>query len=108
MEPERLISVHWEGTEQEEEKPYNAGIFVICRNVSGTMAAVAQVMADAKININTLSVKPLVDGRSTMHLVVEVRNTTELYELIESIRKLPAVLEVVRDDENADNTGAAS
>ncbi len=108
MEPERLISVHWEGTEQEEEKPYNAGIFVICRNVSGTMAAVAQVMADAKININTLSVKPLVDGRSTMHLVVEVKNTTELYELIESIRKLPAVLEVVRDDENADNTGASS
>ena len=42
MEPERLISVHWDGA---EEKPYEAGIFIIARNEHGVLALVAQVLA---------------------------------------------------------------
>lgn len=104
MEPERLISVHWEGTEEQVEKPFDAGIFVICRNERGALAKVSGVLAEKDVNISTVTVKPLVDGRSTMHLVVEVRNADQLYDVIEAIRKEPIVMEVVRDDENADKT----
>lgn len=41
MEPERLISVHWDGM---EEKPYAAGIFIIAKNEQGVLAKVAEVM----------------------------------------------------------------
>ena len=99
MEPERLISVHWEG---EEEKPYAAGIFIIADNVRGTLAPVAQALADAEINIDELNVKSTVEGRSHMRLKVEVRNATQLYDIIERIRKLPNILEVVRDREDID------
>lgn len=102
MEMERLISVHWEG--EQEEKPYEAGIFIIARNEKGTLAPIAQSLADAAINIMSLTVKAQVDGRSSMHLVVEVRNASQLYDVIESIRRLPNILEVVRDSENVDNT----
>ncbi len=106
MEPERLISVHWEGEEQ-VEKPYLAGIFIIAKNQTGALAAVATVLSNNGINISSVKVDALVDGRSTMHMLVEIRNADELYASIEDLRRLPIVLEAVRDDENADTTTAS-
>ena len=106
MEPERIISVHWDG--EVVEQPYDAGIFILAKNVSGMLASIARAIAEKNINISNLSVKTLIDGRSNMHLVVQVRNATELYDTIEAIRKLPGILEVVRDDEYADTSEQTS
>lgn len=97
MEPERLISVHWDGA---EEKPYEAGIFIIARNEHGVLAEVAQVLARNNVNITGLNMDNLVDGRAKLRFTVEVRDATQLYELIEAIRALPVILEVVRDTED--------
>ena len=58
MEPERLISVHWDG---EEKKPYEAGIFILAQNRSGVLAGIAQLLALQGINITALSSRALVD-----------------------------------------------
>ena len=97
MEPERLISVHWDGA---EEKPYEAGIFIIAKNVQGVLAEVAQVLAKNNVNITGLNMDNMVDGRAKLRFTVEVRNATQLYQLIEAIRALPSILEVVRDTED--------
>ncbi|MGE9985204.1 RelA/SpoT family protein [Desulfovibrio sp. SGI.169] len=97
MEPERLISVHWDGA---EEQPYEAGIFIIAQNVRGVLAEVAQVLAKNDVNITGLSMDTLVDGRAKLRFTVEVRDATQLYQLIEAIRALPSILEVVRDAED--------
>ena len=97
MEPERLISVHWDGA---EEKPYEAGIFIIARNVQGVLAEVAQVLAKNNVNITGLNMDNMVDGRAKLRFTVEVRDATQLYQLIEAIRALPSILEVVRDRED--------
>lgn len=99
MEPERLISVHWEGTEAEQ--PYEAGIFIIAQNVAGVLAHVAQVIAGSSINITGLNMDTQVDGRARLRFTVEVKSATQLYQLIEAIRALPDILEVVRDTEDA-------
>lgn len=99
MEPERLISVHWEGTEAEQ--PYEAGIFIISQNVSGVLARVADVIAKSGVNITGLNMDTQVDGRARLRFTVEVNSATKLYELIEAIRALPDILEVVRDTEDA-------
>lgn len=101
MEPERLISVHWEGTEA-EEKPYEAGIFVIARNVRGVLASVAAVLAENDVNINGLNMDNKVDGRAQLRFMVEVKSASQLYRLIESIQGLPEILEVVRDTEEVE------
>lgn len=93
MEPERLLSVHWNG---EEDKPYEARIYILCRNERGVLAQVAQILAKDGVNITTLTTKPLVDGRSDMDITVEVRNVAQLYQLIDELRKLPPILEVIR------------
>ena len=97
MEPERLISVHWDGA---EEKPYEAGIFIIAKNVQGVLAEVAQVLAKNNVNITGLNMDNMVDGRAKLRFTVEVRDATQLYQLIEAIRALPSILEVVRDTED--------
>ena len=55
----------------------------------------------ADINIMTLTARSLLDGRSEIRVTVEVRDASQLYQLIEDIRKLPLILEVVRDTEDA-------
>lgn len=96
MEPERLISVHWEG---EAEKPYEAGIFIIANNVSGVLADITGIFSRNGINISHLVMDSQIDGRSSLRLTVEVRNVSQLYQMIETIRALPNILEVVRDTE---------
>ena len=96
MEPERLISVHWDGM---EEKPYAAGIFIIAKNEQGVLAKVAEVMARNGVNIIGMNMDNQVDGRAKLRITVEVRDATQLYQLIEAIRVLPPIFEVVRDTE---------
>ena len=96
MEIERLISVHWEGT---EEKPYEAGIFVIAQNEQGVLASISEVLARNNINISGLSMETLVDGRAKLRFLIEVKNAAQLYQLIEYIRAIPTILEVVRETE---------
>lgn len=98
MEPERLISVHWDG---EVEKPYEAGIFILAQNRTGVLAGIAQLLAGQGINITALSSRTLVDGRAELRLTVEVSNATQLYDVIEAIRGQSGILEVVRDTEGA-------
>jgi GTP pyrophosphokinase len=94
MEPERLISVQWDG---KEEMPYEAAIFVIAKNEHGVLANVSHIFAQNMVNIADLKMEQLIDGRTRMHFLVEVRDAAQIYGLIESIRALPAILEVIRE-----------
>ena len=68
--------------------------------MAGVLAEIAQHLAQNNINIADVSMQNLVDGRSKMHFVVEVRSAAQLYSLIDNIRKMPSILEVVRETEN--------
>ena len=93
MEPERLISVHWDGM---EDKPYQARIHVLARNEQGVLAQVTQLLAQDGVNIDALSSKGLVDGRAEIDITLEVRDAGQLYKIIETMSKLPPIIEIVR------------
>ncbi len=93
MEPERLISVNWDG---ETDKPFPARIHMLVRNERGVLAQVAQIFAKRGMNIDTFNAQSQVDGRTRMDCTVELRNAVELYQVIDELRKLPAILEVGR------------
>jgi GTP pyrophosphokinase len=96
MEPERLISVHWSGT---EGTPYEASIFAVAKNEHGVLANVTRIFAQNNVNIVDLKMDQLVDGRARMHFTVEVHDAAQLYNLIENIHSLPSILEVIRETE---------
>lgn len=93
LEPERLISVNWNN---QENKPFPAKIHIVGRNERGLLAKISQQFDDQDVNIDTLQVYSLLDGRSEMDFTVEVRDAVHLYQTIEKLRKVSQVLEVTR------------
>ena len=94
MEPERLIDVSWGG--EEESKVLPARIKLLCKNRSGVLGMVSSLLAKEGVNIDSGNFKSAVDGMSELDFVIEVKTTTQLYGIIEKLRKLDAVQEVTR------------
>ncbi len=97
MEPERLLSVHWDS--EEDNKPYQSRVHVLARTEKGLLAKVTLIFAQDGVNISELTSKDGVDGKSEIDAVIEVCNAEQLYQLIEEVNKIPAVIEVTRTTE---------
>ncbi|MFG6375240.1 MAG: ACT domain-containing protein, partial [Desulfovibrio sp.] len=81
-------------------KPYEAGIFIIAQNIHGVLAHVTEIFARHEVNITHLTMNTHVDGKAKIKLTVEVDNASQLYSLIENIRTVPSIYEVVRASED--------
>ncbi len=97
MEPERLVPVFWEG---HEGRPYPVRIRILSRNEIGTLARVAQVLAERKINIDAGQFRSLVDGNTEIDFTVEVEDVDHLYHTLDRLRRLDGIIEVMRDSTN--------
>lgn len=93
LEPERLISVTWQN---EEPRPFPATIKVTAKNEKGLLAAIATEIANSDVNIEGLILTSTIDGKSEVDFTVEVTDAVHLYQLMDKIRKLPNILQVVR------------
>jgi GTP pyrophosphokinase len=93
MEPERLLSISWEG---QEERPYPARISIICKNQAGMLAKISLLLSQEGVNIDSGSIHSNVDGNTELAFTVEVRDSTHLYRTIDKLNSLESVLEVHR------------
>ncbi len=96
MEPERLITVHWDG---EETKPFHSRIRITARTEKGLLAKITLIFAQDGVNISELRSHDTVDNKSEIEAVIDVCNVEQLYQLIDAVNKLPAVIEVTRTTE---------
>lgn len=92
-EPERLLSVSWDG---EVEKPFPTRIHIVAKNIKGVLFKVAEILTKEGINIDSGNMRSNVAGRSEIDLVVEVKDTVQLYQVMAKLRQVPSVYEVVR------------
>lgn len=99
LEPDRLVSVQWDGHETE---PFPVRIHIVAHNQKGTLADIAIVLRDEDVNIENCMLESTVDGRSEMEMLVQVRDVAHLYHVMDRLRHLPTVIEALRktaDDE---------
>ncbi len=96
MEPERLITVHWDG---EETKPFHSRIHILARTEKGLLAKITLIFAQDGVNISELRSHDMVDNKTEIDAVIDVCNVEQLYQLITAVNKLPAVIEVTRTTE---------
>ncbi len=94
MEVDRLIDVSWSADEQPKVLP--ARIRVICRNQQGMLGQVCTLLGKEGVNIDSGGFTSTLDGKSEMDFLIEVKTTSQLYAIIEKLRKLDAVHEVTR------------
>ena len=93
LESERMVSVAWDGV---EDKPYPAKIRIVCRNFKGALSQVTALLTSDDVNIDSGSFQSNVDGNAVMEFTVEVTNLTQLYGVLDKIRKVESVTEAVR------------
>ncbi len=93
LESERLISVTWQN---EEPRPFPATIKVTAKNEKGMLAAIAMEIANFDVNIQGLILTTTIDSKAEVDFTVEVTDAVHLYQLMDRIRKLPNIYEVVR------------
>ncbi|MGM0645566.1 MAG: RelA/SpoT family protein [Thermodesulfobacteriota bacterium] len=93
LESERLVNVNWEGEKQDS---FPATIQLLCRNEMGVLQAITSLLTQQKVNIDSGHFRSDVEGNSDVVLTVQVRDTEQLYETIDAITQIPAVIEVVR------------
>ena len=93
FEPERLVSVTWEGV---EEKPYPAKIRIKCKNQMGVLGEICTLLANQDVNIDSGSFQSSVDGSSVLEFTVEVRDLNQLYAALAKVKGHKAVTESLR------------
>ena len=92
-EPERLLAINWDG---QREEPFPTRIHIVSKNIRGVLHEVSGVLLKEGVNIDSGSMRSNVAGRSEINLVVEVRDTVQLYQVMAKLRQIENVYEVVR------------
>jgi guanosine-3',5'-bis(diphosphate) 3'-pyrophosphohydrolase len=89
QEPERRIEVTWDKVES-AYLPRKVVITALDR--PGLLSEVAQVVAENRINIVTAQVRPLRGQRSSIEMVLEVRNRQQLESILRQVQRVRDVL----------------
>lgn len=93
-QPEKWISVSWkEGVNRE----FSTQIQVDSESHTGVLAEVAATIADAKSNIEQVSVLDRHEDCSVITFVLHVKDRTHLAQVLRGIRNMPSVIRVTRD-----------
>ena len=93
MEPERLLSVFWEG---EQDKLLPAKIIIKAKNEAGVLAEISGLLAEEKVNIDSGNFHSTVDGFTEINFTVQVRDAALLYKTLEKLNSLKLVVEASR------------
>ncbi len=94
-QPERWLDVRWDVEEVKNER-FPARIEVTAINEPGTLAQIAQVIADNGANISNLKITKAAPDFSVMVIDVEVFDVKHLTRLITQLRGKPVVSSAVR------------
>jgi (p)ppGpp synthase/HD superfamily hydrolase len=92
-EPEQWIDVDWDPA---SSRLYQTAIKVMVTNQRGVLAKVASEIAEAKSNIDSISMDEDRTVYTNMLLVLEVSNRQHLARVMRALRRLPDVKKLMR------------
>ena len=93
-EEERIIDVEWYNDEQKSE--YNVDIQVLANDRTGLLSDVVKEITGQKINIMGVNTRTSRDRIATIDITLEVKDISQLNQVIKQIRKVDSVYEVTR------------
>lgn len=92
---ERLIDAEWQSTESKNEK-YMAEIKIYSQNRTGLLVDVSKIFTERKIDVASMNVRTSKQGTATLAMSFEVASKEELNSLIEKVRQVESVIDIVR------------
>lgn len=94
MEPERLIEAKWDDVISQN---FLASLKIYCENKSGILAAVTTIISNMKISITGAFARSDNDnGTAEITVMLEVKSTDQVEDVIKKLKTLPEVIDVHR------------
>lgn len=94
MEPERLIEAKWDDVISQN---FLASLKIYCENKSGILAAVTTIISNMKISITGAFARSDNDnGTAEITVMLEVKSTDQVEDVIQKLKTLPEVIDVHR------------
>ena len=94
-EPQNWIPVDWD---PEPGETFNVRILVTAQNVRGLLGRVATAISQAGVNIESVSMGDKNPGMCTeLHFLIQVSGRAHLARLIRTLRRIPDVARIVRE-----------
>ena len=98
-EPQNWIHVEWE---PDPGQFFDVRIKVTTKNVRGALGQISSSIAQAGINIDYVHMDRKNPGLFTdIHFLVQVSGRTHLASLMRSLRRIPDVVRIVREQESS-------
>lgn len=94
LEPDRIVETTW--NQKSLSEVYNAGFKVIAKNASGILNQISNKIADNKIDITYINGEVTKTGDAVFNVGVRIKTRNELVDLINKIKTLSSVYEVIR------------
>ena len=92
---ERLIDAEWQETESKNEK-YLAEIKIYSQNRTGLLVDISKIFTERKIDVASMNVRTSKQGTATLAMSFEVGSKEELNSLIDKVRQVESVIDIVR------------
>jgi GTP pyrophosphokinase len=92
-EPERVVEVVWEPSDQDV---YLARLKVITSDKKGILADISTIMTQKDANIIQAEIQTTADKKGVSHFTIEVEDFNQLHEIMGAIKKIKNVLLVER------------
>ena len=97
-ERERLIDAEWQQPESMTgSEKYMAEIRIYANNRIGMFVDLSKVFTERQIDILSMNVKTSKQGKATISMSFEIHGIDELNSLIEKLRQIDGVLDIVRN-----------
>lgn len=94
LESDRIVETTW--NKKSLSEVYNANFKVITRNSSGVLSSISLKIADSKVDITFIKGEVSKTGDAIIHVGVRIKSRNDLMDLINKIKTIPAVYEVIR------------
>lgn len=92
---ERLIDAEWQESDSKNEK-YLAEIKIYSQNRTGLLVDISKIFTERKIDVASMNVRTSKQGTATLAMSFEVGSKEELNSLIEKVRQVESVIDIVR------------
>lgn len=89
----RWVEVAWDGG---ETAVYKTALDISAKDRSGLTLDLATILSAAKVRVTSLSAQSLPDGHAKISLVLEVRDVSELVDVMNKLNQIAGVLHVQR------------
>ncbi|MDO4649447.1 MAG: ACT domain-containing protein, partial [Eubacteriales bacterium] len=96
LDRSRLIEAEWQEQNHRQEERYMADIQVFANNRTGLLVDLSKIFTERKIDLRSMNCRTNKQEKATISLGFNVESKEELHSLIEKIRQVESVIDVVR------------